>query len=67
MKTPKEWQANDSQIKSGWKHNPEVLSEIVTRMNNEEYIEDENQMMETVDLVLFVLEDMYNVKLTKRK
>jgi predicted house-cleaning noncanonical NTP pyrophosphatase (MazG superfamily) len=46
-------------IKSGWKHNSKILAEIVAEMNEDEYIEDENEMMEIVDKVIEFLERKY--------
>lgn len=53
--------------KSGWKHNSKVLGEIVAAMNEEEYIEDENEMMETVDKVIVFLAKKYDIVERKKK
>ena len=60
-KTPKEWEATPQEIKSGWKNSPKVLSELVTELNSEEYVEDENAFMETMDNILEILKARYNI------
>ena len=66
MKTyPEEWQASEKEIANGWKNKPEILSEIVTAINNETYVEDENEMMEIMDIVLDWMKSKY--KITKLK
>ena len=42
-----------------------ILSEIVTAMNEEVYVADENDMMEKVDLVLEYLKSKYEIKKLK--
>jgi len=65
-KYPKEWQASEKEIANGWKNKPEMLSEIVTAINNEEYVADENAMMETMDIVLEWMKSKYKItKLNK--
>ncbi len=62
MAYPKEWEPNKVHIKSGWKNNPNILSEITTAVNERhEYIEDENEFMETVDFILEFLKAKYNI------
>ena len=66
MKTyPEEWQASEKEIANGWKNKPKMLSEIVTAINNETYVEDENEMMEIMDIVLDWMKSKY--KITKLK
>lgn len=48
-------------VKSGWKNNSKLLSEIVTNLNEEVYIEDENGMMEKIDIVLEYLKSKFNI------
>lgn len=60
-KFPKEWEARPIDIKSGWKNNPKILAEIVTAINDETYVEDESEMMETIDIVLEFLKKKYNI------
>lgn len=52
MKLPKEFDARPIDVKSGWKNNAKILAEIVTAINNEIYVEDENAEMEKVDIIL---------------
>jgi len=56
---PIEWDAAPVHLKSGWKNNPKILSEIVTAINDEEYVEDEDQMMEMMDIVLEWMKSKY--------
>ncbi len=59
MTHPKEWDATPQEIKNGWKNSPKVLSELVTALNEEEYIEDESAFMETMDSILEILKSKY--------
>ena len=61
MAIPKSWEATPQEIKNGWKHSPELLSELVTELNEEEYIEDENAFMETMDNILEILKARYDI------
>ena len=54
-----EWKPRAVDEKSGWKNNAKLLAEIVTAMNDEEYIEDESAMMEKVDIVLEWIKKRY--------
>lgn len=65
MAIPKSWEATPQEIKNGWKHSPKLLSELVTALNEEEYIEDESVFMETMDNILEILKAKYDV--TERK
>ena len=56
---PDEWKPTPAHIKSGWKNNPKILSEIVTALNEETFVEDESEMMETIDHVLEFLKSKY--------
>jgi hypothetical protein len=56
---PKEWDAKMNEKNNGWKNSPRVLSEIVTAMNDDTYIEDENEMMEYIDLALEFIKKKY--------
>ena len=60
-KIPKEMEATPQEIKSGWKNSPKLLSELVTELNNEEYVEDENAFMETMDNILEILKARYDI------
>ncbi len=51
-------EAGPIDIRSGWKHNAKILTDIVSEMYAEEY---ENASMEQVDLVLTILEKKYNI------
>jgi hypothetical protein len=53
----KQFEARPIDTKSGWKHNSKILQEIVTAINEETYIEDENEMMEIIDHALTVIEN----------
>ena len=61
MAIPKSWEATPQEIKNGWKHSPKLLSELVTELNEEEYIEDENAFMETMDNILEILKARYDI------
>ena len=61
MAIPKSWEATPQEIKNGWKHSPKLLSELVTELNEEEYIEDENAFMETMDNILEILKTRYDI------
>ena len=61
MKSPKSWEATPQEIKSGWKHSPKILAELVSALNDEEYIEDESAFMETMDNILMILKSRYNI------
>ncbi len=56
---PEKWKANEKQLKSGWKHNPEILAEIVTYINDEIYVPDEDKEMENIDIALQYLDKNY--------
>jgi hypothetical protein len=58
---PKSWLPTKIHLKSGWKNNPIILAEIVTSINDEIYVEDENEMMEKIDIVLEWLKSKYNI------
>lgn len=60
-KYPKEWQPSQIHLKSGWKNNPNILGEIVTAINDEMYVEDENEMMEMMDIVLEWVKVKYKI------
>lgn len=57
---PKEWEPTELHKKSGWKNNPMILSDITTAVNEEFYIEDENEFMERVDIILEWISQRYN-------
>jgi len=61
MTLPKSWEATPQEIKSGWKHSPKILAELVSLLNDEEYIEDESAFMETMDNILMILSSKYNI------
>ncbi len=61
METPKSWEATPKEIANGWKNSPKILSELVTELNNEEYIEDESKFMETMDNILEIMKSRYNI------
>ncbi len=63
MKTtfPKEWEPTKLDINSGWKNKSKVLSEIVTAINDEIYVEDENDLMEKMDVALEYLKSKYKI------
>lgn len=65
-KIPKTWEASPQDIKNGWMHSPKLLSELVSALNEEEYIEDENAFMETMDNILFILKTKYII-ITEKK
>lgn len=58
---PIAWESRKVDLKSGWKNNPKILSEIVTAINDEMYVEDESKMMEMIDIVLEWLKEKYNI------
>jgi len=58
---PDDWKARPIDLKSGWKNNAKILAEIVTAINNEVYVEDENAEMEKIDIVLEWIKSKYNV------
>lgn len=58
-KFPKEWEPRGIDTKSGWKNSYKFISEIVTELNNEIYIEDESDMMENVDVLLEIFKKRY--------
>lgn len=62
MEYPKEWEPTKVHIKSGWKNNPNILTEIVTAINDEIYVEDENALMEKIDVALEHLKTKYQIK-----
>jgi hypothetical protein len=59
---PTEWLPRPIDVKSGWKNNPKVLSELVTFINEETFIEDENAMMEIMDIAFEWLKTKYEIK-----
>ncbi len=61
MVIAKTLEARPIDLKSGWKHNAKTLAEIVTAMNEDEYIEDESEMMETVDKIIAELSKRYDI------
>lgn len=61
MAIPKSWKATPQEIKNGWKHSPKLLLQLVDELNNEEFVEDENASMETMDNILTILESKYNI------
>lgn len=61
-KVPKSWIATPQEIQNGWKNNPSILSELVTELNEEEYVEDESLFMETMDNILEILKSKYEIK-----
>jgi hypothetical protein len=40
---PVEWDSTPKEKQNGWRNSPRILSEIVTAMNEEFYVEDENE------------------------
>lgn len=60
---PKEWVASPKEIENGWNNKPKILSEITTAVNDEIYIEDENEFMEKVDVILEYLKSKYKITL----
>ena len=58
---PKEWEPRPTDLKSGWKNNPKILSEIVTSINDETFVEDENELMEKIDFALEWLKSKYKI------
>ncbi len=67
MSYPKQWEATPKQIKDGWKNNPKVLSELTSLLNDEEYIENESEFMETMDNILEIIKSKYNISEKKSK
>ena len=63
---PKTWEARPIDIKSGWRNNSKILSEIVTYINDEWYVEDESEEMEKIDIVLEWLKSKYDIKENKQ-
>jgi len=61
MTKPKSWEATPQELRNGWGHSPKLLSELVTELNEEEFIEDENAFMETMDNILTILEARYDI------
>ena len=59
---PQSWEPRPIDVKSGWKNNSKILSEIVTAINDEIYIEDEGEFMEKVDVMLEYLKSKYEIK-----
>lgn len=59
--SPLEWKPTKVHTKSGWKNNPEILSEIVTEINEEIYVDDESVEMEKIDIVLEWLKSKYKI------
>lgn len=57
----KEWEPRKVDIKSGWKNNAKILSDITEFVNEELYIPDENEFMEKLDLVFEYLKDKYKI------
>ena len=57
----KSLEARPVDIKSGWKHNSKALGEIVTAMNDEEFVPDENAMMEVLDSLLAHVGKRYDI------
>lgn len=57
----KSLEARPIDIKSGWKHNSKALEEIVTDMNNEEFVPDEYEMMEVLDSLLVFIGKRYDI------
>lgn len=57
----KDFEPSELHKKSNWANNPKILSEIVTYINEEIYIEDENLEMEKIDLVLTWIKKKYLV------
>lgn len=66
MSIPKTWIATPQEIKNGWKHSPKLLLQLVDELNNEEFVEDENASMETMDNILTILESKYNITEKKK-
>lgn len=60
---PAAWKPDMVHVRSGWKNNPKVLSEIVTALNEEMFVEDESEKMEEIDLILEHLKSKYIIKL----
>lgn len=60
-KTPKSWNPTPKEIENGWSNSPKLLSELVTALNDEEYIEDESAFMETMDSILEILKSRYDI------
>ena len=52
---PSEWKARPVDIKSGWKNNSKFLSDLVSKINEETFIEDESTMMEIMNHALEIL------------
>lgn len=62
MNFPKEWDPTEIDSKAGWQNRSRILANITTYVNNEIYIEDENEFMEKVDLILEWLKSKYKIK-----
>lgn len=56
---PIEWDAGVNHKANGWKNNPKVLAKIVTAINEEMYVEDENEMMEYIDHAIEYIKNEY--------
>lgn len=67
IKIPKSWEATPQEIKNGWKHSPKLLSELVSALNEEEYVEDESKFMETMDNILEILKSRFDIAERKIK
>ena len=62
MSYPKEWEPSKIDSRVGWKNRSKILAEITSAVNDEIYIEDENEFMEKVDVVLEYLKTKYQIK-----
>jgi len=56
---PVEWDSTAKEKQNGWRNSPRILSEIVTAMNEEYFITDENEKMEEVDILLDFIKQKY--------
>lgn len=60
---PVKWKATEREIENGWKNSPAILSELVSALNDEEYVEDESAFMETMDNILEILKSRCRIEL----
>ena len=62
MNYPEEWQPSKIDARVGWKNRSKILAEIASAVNEEIYIEDENEFMEKVDVILEWLKTKYKIQ-----
>jgi hypothetical protein len=60
---PIEWSATEKEIKNGWKNSPDLLSELAKNLESYQYVENSDDMMETIDNLLELLKKKCTIKL----